>query len=228
MEHLESILSSKGYEVRCEELRKERGSDASKHWIATKGGVEHFAFKIGGPDCAHDRPDHYRRIRSIQDSIPRMARMIGPFEDIVLLERCHPHARKLWEMDDAPDYAGVVECQLIEFALGTRSNQLVHGDLRPWNVFFDINHGVQVIDWWCLSSFVDDLVGDLPRRRDLIEEGKHYVKFHPDLVAQRNFTEIDLTDARLVGRLLRGEIGRLSQAWPQTDPRPWYPLWCKH
>jgi hypothetical protein len=222
MGHRESILSAKGYEVRYEELPKESGSVASKHCIAIKDGVEHFAFTI----CDPEYPDHYRRIESLQGSIPRMARMVGPIEDVVLLEKAH--GIKLWEMDTAPDYASAVEGQLIEFALGTQKNELIHGDLRPWNVFFHKDRGVQVIDWWKLSSFVDDLVGDSPRRRDLIEVGKHYVTFHPDLVAQARLTEIDLTDARLIGGLLRGEIGRLSEAWPQADRRPWYPPWCKH
>jgi hypothetical protein len=222
MGHRRLILSPLGYEIRCDELPKERGCVvAANQCIAIKGGVKHFAFNI----CPPDHPDHYERIQSVQASIPYMARMVGPFEDVVLLEEAQ--GQKLWEIDAAPDYAGVVERQLIEFARGTKKNHLIHGDLRPWNVFFDVHKGVQVIDWWNLSSFVDDLVGDLPLRRDLIEEGGHYAKFHPRLVAERNFTEIDLTDAHLIGKLLKNEIGRLSEAWPQADRRPWYPAWCK-
>jgi hypothetical protein len=221
MGQLKSILSAAGYEVRCETIAKERGSEGTQHFIAMKNGVEHFAFQLCSPD---DDPGHYRRIQSVQSTIPHMAKMVGPIEDVILLERAR--GKKLWELENAPDYAAVVERQLIDFALGTQRNQLIHGDLRPWNVFFDEDHGVQVIDWWNLSSFVDDLVGDLPRRRDLVGEGKHYVTFHADLVAERHFTEIDLADARLIGRLLKREIGRLSEAWPQVDRRPWYPSWC--
>jgi hypothetical protein len=218
---MEPTLLAYGYEIRCEELPKERGSSAAtKHCIAIKGGVEHFAFVVRYPD----HPDHYRRIQRIQGSIPHMARMVGPMEDIVLLERAH--GQKLWEMNAAPDYAEVVERQLIEFALGTQKSQLIHGDLRPWNVFFDSDRGVQVIDWWNLSSFIDDLVGDPPRRRDLVEN--HYRTFYPKLVAEGNFTGIDLADARLIGKLLRGEIRRLTEAWPPADRRPWYPPWCQH
>jgi len=81
-------------------------------------------------------------------------------------------------------------------------------------VFFDGEHGVQVIDWTCLSSFVSDLTGDRPRRRDLVEGQGHYARFHPDLVSQRKFTDIDLSDAKLIVRLLRGEIELSdSEAW---------------
>jgi hypothetical protein len=209
----EAILLPRGYEVTYRECRKYRGSVATKQCIAMKDGVRYFAFKVCPKVCPHDHPDHYHRIQRIQASIPRMARMVGPIEDVVLLEEAR--GQLLWELETAPDPA-VVESQLIEFALGTQNNRLIHGDVRPWNVFFDNNHGIQVIDWWCLSSFVDDLLprgGLPPRRADLLGQG-HYVKFHPDLVAQGKFTEIDLTDAKLIGRLLRGEIELSdSDAW---------------
>jgi Phosphotransferase enzyme family len=126
----------------------------------------------------------------------------------------------------APDYAAVLEDQLIAFALGTKKNGLIHGDLRPWNIFFDPARGVQVIDWWKLSAFVDDLVGDAPQRGDLIADGKHYVRFHPELVAEGRFTDIDLEDARVIGKILRGEIRTVKEAWPAQDARDWYPAWC--
>jgi Phosphotransferase enzyme family len=218
MGHRKSILSPLGYEVAYKDIRKHRGSDAMlRTCFAIKGGVKYYAFKI----CGHDNPDHYRRIQSIQASIPRMVRMEGPIEDVVLLEEARGEI--LWEVEPVPDPA-VVENQLIEFALGTKANQLIHGDLRPWNVFFDKDCGVQVIDWWCVSSFVDDLIGNEPRRRDLIEG--HYARFHANLVAQRNFTVIDLADAHRIGKLLRGDIG-FSQAWPASSPWPWYPAWCR-
>jgi hypothetical protein len=221
---IDELLLPRNYIVRNEDLAKERGSTATKHCIVSKDGVEYFAFKLCPRACPQDRPEHYQHIQEIQTSISRMARMVV-IEDVVLIEKAR--GQKLWEMDTAPNYAEIVERHLIEFARSTHDNQLIHGDLRPWNVFFDADHGVQVIDWLCLSSFVDDLVGDLPRRRDLVEgQDAHYVKFHSGLVAQHNFTEIDLANARLIGMLLRGKIGRLGEAWPRADPRPWYPHWC--
>jgi hypothetical protein len=223
---IQNVLSSEGYVVTTSLREKYRGAGRPQNvCTATKSGVTYYAFKVRTSDCIHDRADHYQRIRTIQDSIPRMARMVGPFEDVVLLEAAHGHL--LWDLDKAPDPA-IVEAQLIEFAVGTRKNHLIHGDLRPWNVFFDNERGVQVIDWWCLSSFVDDLLprGVLPARRaDLLGQG-HYVKFHPELVAQGKLTEIDQEDARRIGKLLRGDIG-LSEAWRpvyQISPRP---AWCK-
>jgi hypothetical protein len=199
MRYREAILSPLGYEITYQERRKYRGSSVKRLCIAVRNGVTYFAFRV----CPPDTPEHYRRIERIQGSIPHMARIAGTIKDVVWLEKAH--GELLWELASPPSPA-VVESQLIEFALATKENQLIHGDLRPWNCFFDDKHGVQVIDWWVLSSFVDDLIGDTPRRRDLIEAGKHYARFHPKLVQRGEFTEIDLADARLMGRLLRGEI----------------------
>ncbi len=161
---IDELLLPRNYAVRYETIPKERDGSAAKHCLVSKDGVEYFGFRLCPKACPQDRPEHYQRIEGIQASISRMARMVV-VEDVVLLEKAP--GQKLWEMDTAPNYAEMVECQLIEFARSTQANQLIHGDLRPWNVFFDADHGVQVIDWLCLSSFVDDLVGDLPRRRDL-------------------------------------------------------------
>lgn len=204
MGYREAVLSAEGYEIKYEEGEKYRGSGAKKHrnCIATKGGVRYFAFRISPPD----HPRHHQRIQSIQGSIPHMARMLEPIQDVVLLEEAH--GTNLWHMKAQPDPARI-EDQLIEFALATGKHGLIHGDLRPWNVFCDNEQRIEVIDWWFLSSFVSDLAGE---RRDLVEgTDAHYVKFHSDLVSQGNFTELDLRDARTIGKLLRGEI-ELSDA----------------
>jgi hypothetical protein len=199
MGYREAILSPLGYQITYHERRKYRGSGLGKQCIAVRDGVTHFAFRI----CPPDSPDHYRRIESIQSTIPHMARIAGTIKDVVLIEKAR--GELLWELAAAPDSVAV-EGQLVEFALSTKKNHLIHGDLRPWNIFFNDTNEVQVIDWWDLSSFVDDLVGDSPRRRDLIDPGKHYARLYPKLVARGEFTEIDLADARLIGKLLRGEI----------------------
>jgi hypothetical protein len=223
---IQNVLSSEGYVVTTSLREKYRGAGRPQDvCTATKNGVTYYAFNVRTSDCIHDHADHYQRIRTIQDSIPRMARMVGPFEDVVLLEAAQGDL--LWDLDKAPDPA-VVEAQLIEFALATRKLQLIHGDLRPWNVFFDNERGVQVIDWWCLSAFVDDLLprGVLPARRaDLLGQG-HYAKFHPELVAQGRLTEIDEEDARRIGKLLRGDIS-LSEAWHPVYQLSRCPAWCK-
>jgi Phosphotransferase enzyme family len=218
---IEDILSPHGYRVHYVTREKYRGSERTTLCIAEKGGARHYAFKI----CAPDDPDHHRRIQSIEDLSPRVARFYVTVEGIVLSVEAPGH--NLWEIEPAPD-PHTVEAQLIEFALWTQRHQLIHGDLRPWNVFFDNDHGVQVIDWLNLSAFVDDLLprGELPpRRNDLLGHG-HYANVYPDLVAERNFTEIDLRDARLIGKLLKGEIG-LAGAWPRGSHPSWRPSWCK-
>ena len=209
MGHREAVLVRHGYVVRYEINEKYRSAEKVRSCIAERNGVRCFAFKIFHPD----RPEHYDRIQKIQASIVRMARMVGPIDDVVLLEDAR--GQMLWEMETAPD-AAVVESQLAEFATSIRKHGLIHGDLRPWNVFFDREYGVQVIDWWCLSAFVDDLMpeGALPARRaDLLGDG-HYSKFHPDLVAAGRITDIDLADVRIIGRLLREELDLdHAEAW---------------
>jgi RIO1 family len=217
---IEDILSPQGYQVEYVTREKYPGSESTTICIATKDGVKHYAFKV----CPPDHPDHHRRIQTIKDSTPRMAKIVGPIEDVVL--SVEARGQNLWGMDICFD-PGMVEDQLREFALWTQAHGLIHGDLRPWNVFYDHDFGIQVIDWHLLSAFVDDLLPQdvLPARRsDLLGDG-HYAKFHPTLVERGDFTEIDLTDARLIGKLLRAEIG-LGEAWPgsQSSRRP---SWCK-
>jgi len=217
---IEDILSPQGFQVQCVNREKYAGSDSTTICIAIKGGVKHYAFKV----CPPDHPDHHRRIQTIQGSAPRMAKIVGPIEDVVL--SVEARGQNLWEMDICPD-PEIVEDHLLEFAMWTQTHDLIHGDLRPWNVFYDHTFGVQVIDWRDLSAFVDDLLPQgtrPPRRSDLLGVG-HYAKFHPTLVARGHFTEIDRTDARLIGKLLRAEIG-LSEAWsgPHQSRRP---PWCK-
>jgi hypothetical protein len=218
---IKDILSPQGYQVRYATREKYRGSESTTLCIAVKGGVKHYAFKI----CAPDDPKHHRRIQRIEDLCPRMARFEVTAEGILLSVEAPGH--NLWELEPAPD-PRIVEAQLTEFALWTKQQQLIHGDLRPWNVFVDNDQSVQVIDWRNLSAFVDDLLphGDVPPRRiDLLGNG-HYANSYPDLVARCDFTDIDLRDARSIGRLLTGEIG-LAQAWPQGSRPSWRPSWCK-
>jgi len=214
------ILGPLGYQIQYVTGEKYLGSEPATLTVATKDGVNYFAFKI----CAPDHPDHHRRIQSIQDPTPRMAKIVGPFEDVVLSSEVP--GQNLWNMDVPPD-PQIVEAQLREFALWTSCHQLIHGDLRPWNVIIDPLHGVKVIDWRDLSAFVDDLEpmhGLPPRRCDLLGQG-HYGSFHPGLVAQKKFLEIDESDVHLIGKLLRGEIG-LSEAWRKPHPSN-LPSWCK-
>jgi hypothetical protein len=217
---IESLLSQQGYQVQFVTREKYRGSGPATLCIAVKGAVRHYAAGICAPDC----PEHHRRIQTIEDVSRRMARFEVTPQGILL--SMEARGQNLWEIEPAPD-PGIIEAQLVEFARWTQKHRLIHGDLRPWNVFFDNEVGVQVIDWGNLSAFVDDLEphGGLPARRsDLLGTG-HYATFHPELVAQGKFTEIDLTDARLIGNLLKGEIG-LAEAWPGYHAS-WRPAWCK-
>lgn len=222
------VLSPLGYQVEFCTREKYFGSGQAEICIASKGGVKYYASKISLPDCS----DHHRRIQRIQDSNPRMAKIVLPVEDVILSEEAR--GQNLWGMETPPD-PDTVEAQLLEFAEWTRTHDLVHGDLRPWNVFFDDIHGVQVIDWPILSAFVDDLQshgGLPPRRLDLVTPVStptgspgHYYAFHRDLVERGAFTEIDRMDALLIGKLLRGEI-ELREAWPGISLSR-YPPWLK-
>ena len=217
------ILSPLGYKVTYCTREKYRGAEPAELCIAIKDGLKHYGFKIGPLDSS----DHHRRIQQIQDTIPHMTKIVVPSDGVVL--SIEAQGQNLWDIEPAPE-AGIIEDQLLEFARATEAHHLVHGDLRPWNVFFDPKHGVQVIDWRDLSAFVDDLLpcGDHPPRRgDLLSEANgHYKKVHPDLVAQGNFTEIDRMDALLIGKLLRSEI-RLRETWPPDSLPSQGPSWCR-
>lgn len=205
MGYREDVLRPHGYHVTYTKRPAYRGSDPKVICTATKGGTEYFAFKD---------PGHYHRIRLVQDSIPHMARMVEEIGDVILLETAS--GRLLWEIDAAPDPIAI-ERQLNEFAAGTEKNGLIHGDIRPWNIFVDDHCGISVIDW-NLSRFVDDLrLGD-----DLLVG--HFTNFHKGLKISE-LARMDLVDAHRIMQLLKGEI-RFAQAWPQNPL--WYPAWCKH
>ena len=217
---IKEILSPQGYQVQYVTRPKYAGSDPTTLCIATKGDVNHYAFKV----CDPDHPDHHRRIQRIQDSCARMAKIVV-IQDVVLSTEAR--GQNLWGMEIPPD-SKIVEAQLLEFAEWTKKHDLVHGDLRPWNVFYDHHEGVQVIDWRDLSAFVDDLQPrdtSPARRADLLGNG-HYGKFHPELVEQGTFTEIDQLDARQIGKLLRAEI-KPGEAWPGLYSSLQPPPWCK-
>jgi hypothetical protein len=221
------VLTPLGYQVDYFTREKYRGAPPAELCIATKNGVRHFVSRINTPDYA----DHHRRIRHLQGSMPHAARIVGPIENFIL--SVEARGQSLWSMEVPPN-PDLVTAQLLEFSRWTEAHGLVHGDVRPWNVFFDQDR-IQVIDW-DLSAFIDvDLLprGEVPPRRlDLIAEWNehtggsgHYQRFHPDLVAQSRFGGIDRRDALLIRRLLKGKLG-LGEAWPGVN-LSWYPPWCR-
>ena len=90
---IEDILLREGYQVQYVTREKYPGSGSTTLCIASKAGMNYYAFKVSAPD----HPDHHRRIRSISDSTPRMAKIVGPIEDVIL--SVEAKGQNLWAME---------------------------------------------------------------------------------------------------------------------------------
>ena len=202
MGHRKSKVEPHGYTVNYITRLKYKGSFPSEVCIATKGDRRYFAFHA---------TSQLRRIRDIQDSIPHTSPIADIIDDIVLFDEAK--GELLWEIEDLPQKS-LIESQLHEFALGTKKNGLIHGDLRPWNIFFHADHGVSVIDWGD-SEFVDELRighGLMAGRLNKHHNGQKIV-------------DVDLIDAERIAQMMRGEI-EVEEVWPGTGVT-WCPRWCK-
>ncbi|HSZ59672.1 MAG TPA: phosphotransferase [Tepidisphaeraceae bacterium] len=203
MGHRKSILESHGYTAVYEEREKYRGGPKGLLCLARRGNSEYFAFKHKG---------RYRRLYEVQDSIPHMARIVDLVEDVAVFEKAI--GKLLWDFEIVPDLDSV-ERQLSEFVSACQRNALVHGDLRPWNVFFD-GKNITVIDWDS-SRFTDELVeGD----ELLIQLRAHGHKG----ISGSDAASVDSQELALLMRVLRSEIG-LNAAWCYTRFAG-RPKWC--
>ena len=204
MGHRSSILIPHGYAVKYDNGPKARGFDRANACIATKVGKTFYAFTDRG---------HYGRIKAVQDAIPHMARIDRIIEDVVLFEKAD--GKLLWDNLDPMPNIEDIERQLYEFAEGTKKCGLVHGDLRPWNVFFHKGR-ITVIDW-DLSVFVEDM------RPDREPVKGHYARAHPGRPVHA-LADIDIVDAGRFARLMRGESTYKEIKW---DRPGWVPQWCR-
>ncbi len=207
MGYRDALLTQYGYETRYENQLKYRGSSLVPICKARKDGNTYFPVR--------DSSGHLRRLASVQNSIPHIARIAYVVEDVVLFEEAC--GRLLWEMDELPGL-DMVASALLTFAKATASVSIINGDVRPWNVFVDEVGGVQVIDWG-LSSFTDTLTLD----HHLLVG--HYRSFHPN-VPVASITDIDRIDVERLVRLMKGETSYRDE-WT-GDPPSHFPKWCRN
>jgi hypothetical protein len=130
----ESIYAPLGYKTTYSRQPRFRGSGTIDLCHAEKDGKRFVAVPA---------KEHFSRIINIQDSIPHMARMSEMRDGHVLMEVAP--GELVWHLERI-DNPQIIEAQLTDFVAATSALDLVHQDIRPWNVFWD-GTNITVIDW---------------------------------------------------------------------------------
>ena len=124
----ESIYRPLGYDVHYKDVEKCRGFGTIKICLAKKDGKTFFGLSD---------PAWYTKIMEAQDSIPHMAKFAEPADRHILLESA---GTLIWNLDEVAFHTEI-ENQLTEFANAANTQRLIHGDIRPWNVFLTNGEG---------------------------------------------------------------------------------------
>jgi hypothetical protein len=152
------------------------------------------------------------KIKEIQQQLPLAAQITDVVDKVFIVERAP--GVLLWEMDDekAPDVSG----QLYSFVSSLELVGLVHGDIRPWNIFYDAaTKSIKVIDWG-FSFFISD---------GIPQGALGHIRYRGHNPSQPS--TIDLNDADKTLKVLKGEIS-FESAWNHgPNERDWWPKWAK-
>jgi hypothetical protein len=208
------LLEKSGYTLRVERQEKYPGQPKINVVWAQRGASEFIA--LPALPCQ----SRYERIRRVQDSIPHIARIVEILSGadlqsgVVVFEKAA--GKMLWKCDSVPDIDRI-EAQIVEFAAATEANKMIHGDIRPWNIFYDAEKGIKVIDWDS-CRFIDELCLGDELLRNLANHGHDG---HP----LSDLARIDADDAARLVKLLRGQTG-LDATW-RCGKKDGCPPWCK-
>jgi len=83
-----------------------------------------------------------------------MAKILDRVESFLLWEEAP--GKLLWELEDGRPSLGSIEDALREFVSAIGTVKLVHGDLRPWNVFFESKTKQFTVIDWGYSCFIGE------------------------------------------------------------------------
>jgi serine/threonine protein kinase len=122
----------------------------------------------------------------------------------------------VWEMEDSLPFVSAIETHLDVFVSSLHQMGLVHGDIRPWNIFYDHEQQVfKVIDWG-FSFFIGD---NLDQKTSGHLSGRGH--------ANTPLLQIDSIDAQRTLQVLRGAIS-YEDAWNhKPHETEWRPKWAK-
>lgn len=176
--------------------------------VAFRDGFTGIAIRATNPGFL----DRLRRIRSIQSGIPHIAQIADIVDDVVVCEMAE--GCLVWEEEQPPN-CDAIEPALRETVAALGAANLVHCDIRPWNIFFSREDSKITLIDWSLSFFVDE-----PTRHSVshIRDRGH---------AGTRETEIDPADIQKTLDVLRGHATPESQWNHPYSEFSWRPEWCR-
>ncbi len=204
----ECYLAFHGYKCEAEIRASYRGSThLAKVLTAKKYGQVGFV-------ClpSHEDAQHFLRIQRIQDRLRGVAKIVDIIEERVFIVERAP-GTLLWHIDDGLPDPEAIRSALDSFVGSLEQVGLVHGDLRPWNVFYDARKGFTVIDWG-FSFFTRD-----SRSKKML--GHLEASGH-----KQPFLHVDRLDADRIIQLVEGKLG-WEDAWGHPNEITWGPPWAK-
>lgn len=149
---IEEILRAHGYLPETTVRPSYRGSSAGPQPITrvTKEGFKGYAADASAAGML----EHLRRIESVQDQIPHVARIHEFVDTIVVIEE--GTGTLLWELETAPQHIATIRAAVEETSRALRQIGLVHADVRPWNLVFEETAGKLTLFDWGYSFFTNE------------------------------------------------------------------------
>jgi RIO-like serine/threonine protein kinase len=95
-----------------------------------------------------------------QEQLRMVPKLVYVAENIFLIEECG--GTLLWEADDNAEFCDQLPSALARFVSSLARVGLVHGDIRPWNIFYDRNNKKFKIIDWAFSFFLGEDLSAVP------------------------------------------------------------------
>jgi Phosphotransferase enzyme family len=178
---------------------------------AEKNGQNGFV--ILPPD---DEARQLLRIQSIQCRLPMAAQILDVIESRIFVVARAPGVL-LWEMEDGLPARDEIRLALDSLVESLKQVGLVHGDIRPWNVFYDASHKHYKIIDWGFSFFLDSPPCGKDSRLGHLAAGRH----------EPPYSHVDRDDVNRTIQIIAGELS-CEDAWAhRPDELTWRPKWAK-
>lgn len=162
-----------------------------------------------------DQVERFKAIKGIQDQLPHAAKILEIIDNIVITEKVH--GKLLWEIEDKVDLPSEesLESELLSIVGELKNSNLVHGDIRPWNLFYNSEtKDLKLIDWGFSFFIGKRLFGNTQNH---LNERGHSGRPHAD---------IDSIDAQRTLRVFKREISP-EKAWDHKEKSwSWRPNWA--
>jgi hypothetical protein len=210
LQYNECYLASHGYKCEVRVMATYRGSIyLNKIVTAEKNGQLGFVLLPAKEDV-----QHLLRIKGLEDRLPMAAKIVDVIEDkIFVIERVS--GILLWENEDNLPAIDEIKRALGLLVASLQQVGLVHGDIRPWNIFYDANRKqFKVIDWG-FSFFLENGPSDK-------------TKGHLDARGHKPpYQDVDQIDASKTIQVIEGSLS-YEDAWHHPSGEMfWRPKWGK-